>query len=183
MLPLPTPFPASIIPRNLPLATDKILVYHQPLQPDRSSRVYLVRADTNLGAEAKAHPVRHSGARVPEDAGAVDAGLEAAREVGGGGEDGVGVVGGVGVYVGDGEVDGGGWVGGGGGDGFDGEGEVEEFGSKVGVCCRLKKSCLFLGERIGKSSFRGFVAAEVDAFFEEGGSDGGEDGCEGGFVD
>lgn len=158
--PTPTSTSHPILPRNLPLPIDPILINHQALQPDGTPRMDLISADTDLGAEAEAHAVRHAGARVPEDAGGVDGVLELAGDGGGGRQDGVGVVGGVGVYVGDGEGagcgGGGGWAcawgsgGGGGGrgcfcwclgwggDGFDGEDGGEEFGRVVFFRCVLE---------------------------------------------
>ena len=180
---LPLPPSSSIIPCNLTLSTNNILINHQPLQPHRPPRMDLIRADADLSPEAKAHPVRHPGTRVPEHAGAVDAGLEAVREGRGGGKDGVGVVGGVGVYVGDGKVDGGGWVSGvGGGDGLDGKDEVKELSGEISGCGALEQGGLVFEERLREGGFGGFVAAEGDPFFEEGGSDSREDCCECSFV-
>ncbi len=73
--------------------------------------------------------------------------------------------------------------GGGRGDGFDGEDGGEELGGVVFFCCCLEDCGLGFREGGGESGFGIRVAAERDAFFQEGGCDGGEHGGQGGFVD
>ena len=68
--------PLSIITRNLPTPIDPILIDHQPLQPHRTPRMDLIRADAHLGAKPKSHTIRHSRARIPENASRIHAGLE-----------------------------------------------------------------------------------------------------------
>lgn len=184
----PTPPTHPILPRNLTLPINPILINQQTLQPHRAPGMDLIGADADLGAEAEAHAVRHAGARIPKDAGGVDGILELAGDGGGGREDGVGVVGGVGVDVGGGE--GAGCAGGGrararaweGRDGFDGEDGGEEFGRIVFLRCVLEGGGLGFREGGREGGFGLSVAAEGDALVQQCGCDGWEDGLQGGFV-
>lgn len=87
---LALPFP--IVSRDVPAATDLVLVDHQAFQAYGTARVDLVRADTDFGAEAVAHAVRHPGRRVPENPGGVYAGHKLFGERSRGGQDRVRVV-------------------------------------------------------------------------------------------
>ena len=140
----------------------------------------LVRTDPDLGAEAKPHSVRHAGACVPEDACTVNTVLKALRQIGRGGENGVGMVRGVGVDVSDGKVYG--RPAEIGGNGFDSEDKVEEFGREVFLCSVLEDSCMGRGEGSGEGCFRRGVTAEGNTFGKEGSGDIGEDGCKSGFI-
>ena len=131
----------SIIGRHLPISTHRIFIYAQTFQTYRSSRVDLIRTDSDFRPEAKSHPIRHTGARVPENARTVNRGLELLRNGSGGCKDGIGMVRRMSVYMRNGEreenircvVD---W----GGDRLDCEYRREEFGVVVIVRSILQQS-------------------------------------------
>lgn len=90
MPPLLSPLP--IIPRHLPTSIDPILIDHQPLQPHRAPRMDLIRANAHLGAKTKSHTIRHSRARIPENASRIHSGLELACYFPGRSQNGVSVL-------------------------------------------------------------------------------------------
>lgn len=179
MLPFPSPRSLKIIPCYLSLPADEILINQEPFQPDWATGVDLIRADAHLGTEPKPHPVRHARACVPEDAGAVDTGVESLRCLARGSYDGIGVRWGVGVDVRDSEIAGCGER----RDGFHGEDEVEEFGAEVFLCGVLYDGGLMLGEGGEECGFGRGVAAEGDAVLKECFCYSGEEGGEYVFVD
>ena len=119
------PLALAIRKRHVSAAPDLVLVNHQALEADGATRVDLVGADADLGAEAVAHAVGEARGRVPVSSRAVDGRHEALGELLGRGQDGVGVVRAVLVDVGHGLLEA--------GDGLDGEGEGEELVAVVGI--------------------------------------------------
>ena len=111
----------------LALAPQDILVRHEPLEPDRPTRVDPSRADAHLGAKAISEAVGEARARVDEHARRVDAAYERACGVGRLGDDAVGVVRAVLVDVRDGGAEG--------RHGAHGEGEREVLGRVVFRLC------------------------------------------------
>src|ERR1051325_7368907 len=70
--------PATILPADLSIAIDNILVAAQFLQPARPAGVELVRADADFGAEAKLITVVEARAGVDHYCGGIDLAREAA---------------------------------------------------------------------------------------------------------
>jgi hypothetical protein len=118
------------LPDDMPifaLASQNVLVRHQPVKSDGSARVDPPRADPHLRTEPIAKTVREARARVHEHSRRVDAVHEGVADGGRLGDDAVGMVRAVLVDVGDG--------GGEGGHGAHGERKREVFGRVGFGCC------------------------------------------------
>lgn len=105
VLPRGLALPCSIAYSGLVITPDLVFVNCQTLQPDGSTRVDLVGADTDLGSKAVAHAISKTARRVPVGAGGVDLVHETLSFGLVRSEDDVGVVRAVGVDVRDGLVD------------------------------------------------------------------------------
>ena len=130
--------------------------------------MYFISTNPDLSPKPKPHPVRHPSARVPEHARAIHTVKKAICNRFARGQDCVGVVRGVGVYMRGREVHS--CIRRGGArDSFDGEYEVEELGAVVCVGRMLEDRSLGVGEVMRECGMGCGVAAEGNAFLEQGG--------------
>ena len=119
------------------LTAQYILVRHEALESDRSTRVQAGSAHADLRAEAISEAIREARGRVHERARAVDALDELARGLGGCRDDGIGVVRAVRVDVSYGCAER--------GHGEHGEREVQVFRRVCVLCCWLDQLVLLSG--------------------------------------